>query len=334
VRPLYRFSMEDGIGTELYVSSTNGQAVQITTSRERFWNWLGSVPHWLYFTELRRRALLWSEIVIGASLIGCFLVATGIYVGVRQLLQRPGGCWSPYQEFNLWHHLAGLGFGLFTLSWVLSGLLSMNPWGLLEGAGAQPERRLLHGQRATGAEIKAALHSFAAAQPANTVSLRSAALDGKKYFISSTAGDERQRLSAGAVPTPLHQADLDRIAGILAGNGAAPVALLMTREDAYYFSHHRDVARLPVYRIILHDGTRYYIDAVAGTLTAKIDRSAQAYRWWHEGLHRMDLAGWLRTRPLWDAVMLLLMSGVTMLCVTGAYLGYRRLVSTPSVGER
>ena len=61
-RPLYHFSMGDGMGTELYVSSTTGHAVQITTARERFWNWVGSVPHWLYFSELRRRPSLWSQI--------------------------------------------------------------------------------------------------------------------------------------------------------------------------------------------------------------------------------------------------------------------------------
>ena len=65
---------------------------------------------------------------------------TGLYIGVRQLLRRPDGRWSPYDGFNLWHHVAGLVFGVLTLSWILSGLLSMNPWGLLEGAGGEQER--------------------------------------------------------------------------------------------------------------------------------------------------------------------------------------------------
>jgi hypothetical protein len=80
-----------------------------------------------------------------------------------------------------------------------------------------------------------------------------------------------------------------------------------------------------VYRVILAGGTRYYVDAVAATLAAKIDPDAQAYRWWHEALHRMDFAAALRGRPQWDVLMLSLMCGVTFLCATGAYLGYRRL---------
>jgi uncharacterized iron-regulated membrane protein len=326
-RPLYHFGMGDRMGTELYVSSTTGHAVQITTARERFWNWVGSVPHWLYFAELRRRPSLWSQIVILTSLIGCFLTATGIYIGVRQLVQRPTGRWSPYCGFNLWHHAAGLFFGVFTLTWILSGLLSMNPWGWLEGTSSEPERAQLRGiPEPSGAQLKAALAAIVRLHPIDVVSLDIAPLDGRLYLIASTAGDERQRLSAGAVPTPLNDVDVAHAAAVLAGAGAPPAASLMTQEDSYYFSHHRDMARLPVYRMILGEGTRYYIDAVSGTLVAKIDGSAQAYRWLHEGLHRMDFAATLRGRPQWDVLMLLLMSGVTVLCVTGAYLGCRRLV--------
>src|SRR5450631_2555981 len=62
-RPMFRFGLGDEAGTELYVSGLSGRAVQMTTARERFWNWLGAVPHWLYFTELRRHAGAWSQVM-------------------------------------------------------------------------------------------------------------------------------------------------------------------------------------------------------------------------------------------------------------------------------
>jgi uncharacterized iron-regulated membrane protein len=264
-RPVYRFSLNDAQHTEVYVSSVTGEAVQRTTGRERFWNWLGAVPHWLCFTELRRHAQLWRQAVIAVSLVGCFLAGTGLYIGVRQWIRRPAGDWSPYRGFNLWHHMAGLVFGLFALTWILSGLLSMNPWGLLEGAGAGRER------------------------------------------------------------ASLNQSEIAWIARSLgAGVGAAPT--LMTTEDDYYFGHHREAARLPVYRMIWRDGTRHYLDPVSGMLVAKMDRDARGYRWLHEGLHRMDFTAALRGRPQWDVLTLLLMSGVTVLCVSGAYLGFRRVM--------
>ena len=61
-------------------------------------------------------------------------------------------------------------------------------------------------------------------------------------------------------------------------------------------------------------------------IVAKQDSQARAYRWLHQGLHRLDFAPALRSRPRWDALMLFLMAGVTVVCVTGAYLGYRRLI--------
>jgi hypothetical protein len=321
-RPLYRFGLADQAGTELYVSSRSGRAVQMTTARERFWNWLGAVPHWLYFTELRRHPTIWSQVVIFASLLGCFLAGVGIYLGIRQLAVRPAGRWSPYVGFNLWHHIAGLAFGVFALTWVLSGLLSMNPWGLLQGAGAQTESAAIAGApRST--DLAAALQTLASAHP-DSVSLKAAPLNDALYFIASGASAERLRLNERGEQAPISYAELKFLAHALGRGGTPGAPQLMTQEDGYYFSHHRELAVLPVYRLILASGTRYYLDSVSGLLVAKLDAQSRAYRWL-QGLHRLDFAAFLRARPQWDLIMLLLLSGVTVLCITGGYLGYRRL---------
>jgi uncharacterized iron-regulated membrane protein len=324
-RPLYHFALNDGLRSELYVSSTTGQAVQITAARERFWNWLGAVPHWLYFTELRHRGFLWTQVVIYTSLTGCFLAGIGIYIGVLQLTRQPAGTWSPYRGFNWWHHMAGLIFGIFALTWVLSGLLSINPWGWLEGADARVEIAAIRGTALPSmARIGEALAAIAATRPSQVVSLKTAPFNGKDHFITSTAEGERHRIDDGGILAPLNAEDLTFLAGALRGPSTSAPELLM-REDAFYFTHHRDAAPLPVYRMTL-TGSRYYIDPVSGMLLAKVDGNAQAYRWLHEGLHRLDFTASLRGRPQWDALMWLLMSGVTLLCVTGAYLGCRRLL--------
>ncbi len=324
-RPLYRFGLDDAAGTELYVSSVSGRAVQMTTARERFWNWLGAVPHWLYFTELRRHPGLWSQIVVYTSLLGCFLAGIGIYLGVRQMLAQPDGRWSPYAGFNLWHHAAGLVFGIFALSWVLSGLLSMNPWGWLEGAGAQAESARIEGTAVPMARLESALQTLSDAHPA-ALALRAAPLNGRLYFVASLANGTRLRLDAAGAPTPLVQSDFNFLSAALQdGAAAAPVPQLMTQEDDFYFSRHGERVALPVYRTSQSPGTRYYLDPVSGSLLAKFDAQAQAYRWLHQGLHRWDVAAALRTRPRWDVLMLLLMGGVTLICSTGVILGYRRV---------
>jgi hypothetical protein len=321
-RPLYHFGLADEAGTELYVSSRSGRAVQMTTARERFWNWLGAVPHWLYFTELRRHSRIWSQVVIYTSLLGCFLTAVGLYLGIRQMAAQPAGRWSPYAGFNLWHHIAGLTFGVFALTWVLSGLLSMNPWGWLEGAGAQSENAVIEG--APRPDLATALQTLAGAHP-RAVSLKAAPLNEVLYFIASGADGERLRLNQRGEPAPLSGPELKFLAHALAGPGSAGAPQFLTQEDGYYFSHHREFAPLPVYRLVLASGTRYYLDSVSGMLIAKLDAASRSHRWLHEALHRLDFAAWMRTRPRWDVIMLLLMSGVTVVCATGAYLGYRRL---------
>jgi uncharacterized iron-regulated membrane protein len=321
-RPLYRFAIEDPAGTQLYVSGVSGRLVQLTTRRERFWNWLGAIPHWLYFTGLRRRAWLWTQVVIYTSLVGCFLTAIGLYLGVRQWLRRPAGRWSPYRGFNLWHHMAGLFFGVFTLTWVLSGLLSMNPWGWLEGGGATRERSQLRGTSLTGAQLMQALQTLAQRRPGDIVSIEGAPLAARLFLIASDREGRQWRLDAQGRTAPLDASQRQFIAGVLGG----PLTLI-TRGDDYYFSHHDDPVRLPVLRLVSASGDRYYVDPLSGALLGKLDAGARGYRWWHDALHRFDFAAIVRGRPQWDVLMWLLMSGVTGLSLTGVYLAGRRVLS-------
>jgi uncharacterized iron-regulated membrane protein len=311
-RPLYHFASPGG--TELYVSRTSGRLVKFTTPRERFWNWLGAVPHWLYFADLRRNAALWTRVVVWTSLFGCFLTLTGLYLGVQRFVRRPAGRLSPYRGLLLWHHVPGFFAGVFALSWVASGLVSMNPWGFLEDDWRPPDVPNL-----TGAQVNAALR---APLPAGTVSVESSRLNGQLYLIATTANGVRTRLDARGAPAPLSAAEIEQWAATVTGSTAIPE--LLRAEDTYYFSHHREVAQLPVYRASVDDA-RYYFDATSGKLLRRIDINSRWYRWLHQGLHRMDFTPTLRARPLWDVVMWILMSAVTTISITGTILGIRRL---------
>ena len=325
-RPLYRVALNDAAKTEIYVSHSSGRAVQRTTLFSRVWSWLGAVPHWLYFTGLRQNVGLWSQVVIYTSLTGCFLTLTGLYIGIRQTwVVRKGGKWSPYRNFMLWHHIPGLVFGIFTLTWVMSGLFSMNPWGFLDGAGANGERQAIRGAPFTGKVMFEALGalSHSGPQPA-LVSINSAPLNGQLFVIGVTADGRRRRLDARGQPAPMTPAELSFIGEKLGGR-AAPE--LLETEDTYYFAHAVDQADLPVYRVIGDDSARtvYYIDPVSGAVRAKMDGNRKGYRWLFEGLHRLDFVSVIRRRPAWDILMIILLGGVTLVCGIGTYLGFRRI---------
>jgi uncharacterized iron-regulated membrane protein len=130
-RPLYRIELADGAGTNVYVSSRTGEIVQDTTRTERAWNWLGAVPHWIYFAPLRKVADLWHQVVVwlsGPMIIGAI---AGMWIGILRL--RPGRAakgksMTPHRGWMKWHHLGGLIGGLFLVTWIASGWLSMNPF--------------------------------------------------------------------------------------------------------------------------------------------------------------------------------------------------------------
>jgi uncharacterized iron-regulated membrane protein len=73
------------------------------------------------------------------------------------------------------------------------------------------------------------------------------------------------------------------------------------------------------------DATRYYFDAVSGEIVMKIDRATRGYRWMHQALHRLDFPEAIRRRPAWDVLMLILLSGTTVVCATGLYAAIRRV---------
>jgi hypothetical protein len=217
----------------------------------------------------------------------------------------------------------GLVFGIFALTWVASGLVSMNPWGLFESGAANPIATEI-----SGSHVKASIRALAgAALPANVVSVDSAPFGGQLYLVMSSRDGSRTRLDAQGTPAPLARADVKDFLKTL---GAASMPELITSEDAYYFTHHREIALLPAYRAILGDEqrTRLYIDPISGVVLSAVDSNSRRYRWLHEGLHRMDFTPTLRARPVWDGVMLFLMCGVATVCSTGAILGIRRLVAS------
>lgn len=315
--PFAKFALNDGKGTWLYVSTQTGRVVQKIDTKQRLLAWLGPIPHWLYPKMLRENGKVWSQVVIWLSAAGVFLTLIGLYVGVVRVRR---GRLSPYRGWHLWHHVGGLAAGVLVLTWVASGLLSMNPWGLLEVQDGGEARKL--GAVSTswgeaGAAIGAALGSPAAA---GAVSLRSSLFDGAIYVVASRADGSIIRLDAEGREAPLGGHDHDR-AGVLLGGRAE----LLKREDDYYFSHGAQQVRLPVVRVITPDRTRYYLDGRTGALLQKIDAGGRGYRWWFEGFHRLDFTRWMRWRPVWDLLMIILLSGATLVCVTGVWLGWRHL---------
>ncbi len=323
--PLYHFAFGDPAHTELYVSRANGRVAQVTTRRTRTLAWLGAIPHWLYPTVLRQNAKLWSDVVVWTSIVGTFLTAIGLYIGIARFRRYKSGRWSPYRGWFYWHHITGLVFGVVTLTWVMSGLFTMTPFGFLDSDVGAAERPALAGTF-TGAQMKRFLAKAPGLAIGELATLEAAPLGGRLFVMATDRQGRQARLAADGASAPLTALQATAALKGLAGRKLAALDRL-DHEDAYYYSGFDRKAEFPVYRARFDDAqaTTFYLDGRTGRLVEALDQTQRQSRWLRTGLHDFDFFAGLRARPIWDLAVLVLLAGVTAVCFTGAWLGIKRI---------
>ncbi len=334
--PLHRIRTASNV---LYVSDRTAEVVMETTATSRFWGTSGAVFHWLYFTPLRSHSTLWYQLVVWASAAGCVLTLSGLAVGVIRLNRRKR---SPYSGIMRWHHYSGLVFGAAAFTWVLSGALSMDPFGWHAG------RTTSQGQHAAVAggglrldgfdlvSIRTALESISESFPAREVEFLT--FDGEPLFLAyrppTSSGDDRYRgascaggpsefqaavqpfehrlVALGSGETRRFERDELLTAAIAAMPGAEVVdAAELTKYDVYYGNRRYRRAPLPVLRVRFDDTDRtwLYLDPALGRIVHREQRRSRVDRWLYRGLHRLDFPGFYHRRPLWDVVVIVLLLG-------------------------
>lgn len=324
-QPVWHFAFDDPARTEIYINGNSGEVFQHTTRRERVLSWFGAIPHWLYPTVLRQNGALWAQIVIWTSILGTFLAATGLYVGIKRLRRDrlSNKLASPYVGWWYWHHITGLIFGVLVLTWVFSGLMTMNPWGALSGGNNDVDYRAQLIGDARWRELRQFLTNINTGDSlAGAKQLTPAVFDNTLYLLAHQDADNSVRLDVGAQSASLPVSRLDTL---VANLGTPTLAAgLMHQEDNYYYGHKREVA-LPVYRAIMDDSeqTRLYINPQTGAVRS-VGSTGRWSRWIRTGLHDLDFPV-LRLRPLWDVVVIFLLLGVTLVCATGTWMAMRRI---------
>lgn len=130
-RPLWKYSWPNG--EQLYIGET-GDVLQYTTTASRWGAWVSAIPHWIYFTAIRQHQAVWIRFVIWSSGIGTVLAIIGLVVAVsryspgRRYRQDGRPARLPYPGQQRWHAILGLIFGVATVTWAFSGMLSLDPF--------------------------------------------------------------------------------------------------------------------------------------------------------------------------------------------------------------
>ena len=333
LRPLHRIEVGDAAGTELYVSAVSGEVVRDTTRHERFWNWLGAVPHWIYFTPLRADPPLWRDVVLWISGICMVSAVTGLVIGILRVRVRSryrDGRMIPYRGWFAWHHVAGLVGGVFVLTWMVSGWLSMDPNRWFQRV--PPDGRAL--ERYADLVTAASLGRIDWPLPA---ALRSTPEALRELQFLPFAGEwlvqgrDRSGRTAVLAARSGHEAVIgpDRIRS--AAQRYLPAASivgvsLLEREDVHWYSHHQR-RPVPVWRVIFDDAARtwLHVSPVTGQILAVSDERSRTRRWLFNGLHSLDLPWLIHYRPAWDLFVWLLSLAGLVVSVSGVVIGWRRL---------
>jgi len=335
--PLWKYAWDDG--QELYISQASGEVVQHTTRSSRFWAYLGAIPHWFYFTPLRKHGPQWSSVVIWSSGIATVSALIGIVIGLwmyspAKRYRYAGTPTSiPYRGQKRWHTVFGLIFGLGAATWAFSGMLSMDPFPTRSGGPAG-------GRVAPVGDIQQALRgrlqlaAFGSKEPRQALEeLRDApvkeielvTVGRSPFYLATLSPGDTRVVPIDGTPAPQFDPDwlMNGVSAVAGANQIADMRVIDTY-DRYYLDRRRE-RPLPVVLARFDDTarTRIYIDPKTARIVAGYDAGDWMNRWLYHGLHSLDFPWLYEYRPLWDVVVIAFMVGGTALCVTSLILAWR-----------
>ncbi len=338
-RPLHRVDISDESQTLLYVSGQTGEVVRDASATERHWGWVGAWLHWLYLFRGGAVDRWWTDIIIYTSLAGALLGVTGLVSGVLRWRRRPysHGSHSPYRAWLMrWHHWLGLGFGLLLLTWIVSGLLSVNPWRVFDSAARRPQLPpLTLSADNSSDEAQRSLRCFASTG-LRVREMEWLSLGGERYILGREGAENTRLLSADGdcQPFPTHDLAILREAG---ERMLPDSRVIQSRMQKAYDWHYYDRAPstmtghvprpLPVLVLEFDDpaGSWLYLDPKTGAVVQRLDSHLRVKRWLFALLHSWDWKPLLDNRPWWDVLLILASVGGLLISLSGAVLGWRRL---------
>lgn len=321
-RPLFKVALDNEAHTELYVSSRTGEVVLQSSQRERFWNWLGSVTHWIYFTDLRANRALWRQVILWPAAAGILLSVIGLWIGLTRMrvsTRYSRNRHSPYRGMLKVHHFAGYGFGLIVLTWLFSGWLSMTPMNWLSDRTLSPEE-LTHWQ---GTPVALTDYRLPAQWPAETKRLTWRRFAGEAVLVSEhPTASQRLDLHTGNVLARYTLSQLRTAASRLQTARLSSIEWLPTQGDAYYRTpnHTTRIARA---NFASAHAVSYYLDATTGEIAASQDTRSRYYRWLFTALHTWDFPG---IEPqFWRKLLIIVLSTAGLaITLTGLTYGIKR----------
>ena len=331
--PLHRFEVDNADRTTVYVAANTAEIVLALGLSDKILAWIGAIPHWFYFTSLRIDQPLWYRTVVWTAAVGCLIAILGIVLVFTQF--RPS---SPfrfsesirYRGWLRWHYYSGAIFGVFVLTWTFSGLLSMDPFPLLNRDGISIDPGTLSGGPPNPAQYRIAGNpELRSAIGDDAREARFVRIHGEPYIIVSGTADPAPAI-VDATTQAIRENDFSTqdIVTRLQNSVDADIAsaTLIYAYDDYYYDR-SGVLPLPTLRVEFADpaSSWIYIDPRSSDIVRRSNRHTRLKRWLFNGLHSLDFGFWYDKRPLWDIVVVVLSLGGLASGLIGFWLGLNRI---------
>jgi hypothetical protein len=325
--PAHKVVVNDSAKTELYISESTAEVALLTTRATRALAYVAAIPHWMYFAPLRQNGPVWRQVVLWTSGVGVVLALLGIVLVFTQYRTQ-------YEGLMRWHYVTGAVLGVFALTWVFSGLLSMEPF--FWASGGEMRNRIPQTLRGGSLDLSQFQKpSFSAAGIKEVDFLR---IQGDPYYLLRNGKSEPVLVSAASMQErrELFTAEslVDRI------KQAIPLetmidSTMLTTYDGYYHPSERKPP-LPVLRVKFADAhaTWFYIDPRLGQVVASFTRRERLQRWIYHGLHSFDFNFWYYNGPVWRTVMVALNAGGVALSLIGVLIATKRIKRALKRGMR
>jgi hypothetical protein len=349
--PLYKMAIDDAAHTEVYVSPRLGEIVQLTTRGSRALAWVSTIPHFFYYAPLRMKGELWFQSVVWIAGLACVLSLAGIVIGIMAFKRSH----LPYSGLMRWHYVTGLVFGVLTLTFAFSGLMSMEPWAWTERdelerglrqaltggsvdlstfppADAATWRRVLGDRVVKEVEFARLMDEpYYLLRDGGNRGVETGWPDGghQPYFISRDPDRHRLVVSAKSFEPRAESFAAESIVSRLKSVKAdAPVVetTLLSEYDTYYYSRDGQ-APLPVLRVKFDDPdkTWLYVDPEVAQVVGQVNRLNRVERWLYNAFHTLDFSFLYYNRPLWDGVVIVLSLGGLAVSTIGLVMGIKRV---------
>lgn len=325
--PIYKVHFDDKEKHQLYISSKTGEVQQFTSFSQRVWAYIGAIPHKLYIPALRKNTRLWTETVTVLSLTGFFAGITGLFVGIDAYIRayrKKKKIKSPYKKkIYRWHHVLGVIFSFFIITWSISGALSLRkvpqwmakthnpiPMGI-KGKAISLDKYILDHKNILDQynDVKRIEWSYFQGKAVYN------AVIGNKQISFDASSSELQELN-------LTEADIKKVIHHNHGEVDFVMETIVDYEN-YYMPWTRSLA-LPAYKVTVADADNsiYYINPKNGDYRY-VNDNRKMRKWMFSGLHYFHIK-WLVDRPiLWTLLIWTLALGCIGISLTGVWLGCR-----------